>query len=172
MFSNVANQCEVQNEGAPSDSVLGGTSDIILASGGTWLATPQLGNASSTTFSASATAQPVTGQPSFPQWETQGWPLAGDFDGDGLGDFALVGGGGWGTFPVGFASTAAGTFNGFNEGITGFNVASQSISFGYSNAPLAPVAGDFNGDGCSDIALVGGQSAIGGTSWNQIPIAF
>jgi hypothetical protein len=40
----------------------------------------------------------------FGTWATQmgATPLAGDFNGDGVGDVAMIGGGGWGTLPVAF----------------------------------------------------------------------
>ena len=71
---------------------------------------------------------------------------------------APTGGAGWGSIPVAFKAAGAG-FNVTNQGV---------IDFPYwaSLANVKPVAGDFNGDGRSDIALTGGYN------WGSIPVAF
>jgi hypothetical protein len=85
--------------------------------------------------------------------------LTGDFNRDGRMDIALVGGPGWTTIPVAF-SQGDGTFY-----VTNLDVGPYFNS--WSNTPGAKaLVGDFNKDGYSDIALVGG------TGWNTIPIAF
>jgi hypothetical protein len=97
--------------------------------------------------------------------------VAGDFDGDGRADIAAVGGlpwegNPWFTIPVAFSNgDANGTFHGTNSGIT-----SGDANFPYyAAAPEAEaVSGDFNCDGLSDIAILGGPL---GSPWPYIRIA-
>jgi hypothetical protein len=84
-------------------------------------------------------------------------PVAGDFDGDGRGDIALTGGAGWATLPIAF-SNADGTLRITNMSVTDF-------AGWATHAGAKPVAGDFDGDGRSDIALTGG-------TWSSVPVAF
>jgi hypothetical protein len=85
-------------------------------------------------------------------------PLVGDFDRDGDADIALTGGAGWASLPIAF-SNGNGTFDITNHYIPSFG--------GWAATTGArPVAGDFNRDGMTDIALVGGQY------WNTMPVAF
>ncbi|MGA2448982.1 MAG: FG-GAP-like repeat-containing protein [Polyangiaceae bacterium] len=84
--------------------------------------------------------------------------IAGDFDGDGRSDIALMGNPTWITVPVAF-SNGDGTFNVTNGG----------NSFWASNAAAANVkvvTGDFDGDGRTDIAM------MGNAGWNTVPVAF
>jgi hypothetical protein len=87
--------------------------------------------------------------------------VAGDFDGDGLGDFALVGGLTWGSVPVSFARA------GNTSQIVNL-VGGQDASFAsWAAQPgVAVVTGDFDGDGKTDIALAGG------VGWTTLPVAF
>jgi hypothetical protein len=97
----------------------------------------------------------------FPAWaRTPGVQvLSGDFNNDGLTDFALVGGAGWQSIPVAL-SDGNGKFT-----ITNSAVGNFGNLFGASSTAKA-VTGDFNHDGYTDIALVGGAN------WASIPVAF
>ena len=100
---------------------------------------------------------------SFPSW-AQGstvTAVAGDFNGDGRDDVALVGGSGWLSIPVAFSAG-----DGSSTWVTNYQVADFPVWAQTANA--RPVAGDFDGDGRDDIALVGGA----GTGWSTVPIAF
>jgi hypothetical protein len=83
--------------------------------------------------------------------------IDGDFNRDGLGDVALVGGSGWTTLPVAFGN-----------GSGGFTVTNLSLaSFpAWAQAARTILGADFDGDGDTDIALLGGQG------WTTVPIAF
>jgi hypothetical protein len=82
--------------------------------------------------------------------------VSGDFDRNGLGDIALVGGPGWNTVPIAFRNSD-GTFRVTNEPVPEIPTRAQASG-------AKAVAGDFNRDGFSDIALVGGAN------WTTIPI--
>jgi hypothetical protein len=86
-------------------------------------------------------------------------PVAGDFDGDGRSDIALVGGEGWDFVPVAFSNTD-GTFTVIKQPID-----SRFPAWGHSTT-VQDVVGDFDGDGLDDIALTGH------TGWDHVPIAF
>lgn len=102
---------------------------------------------------------------SYPVGELAAWArtpnvqrLSGDFNGDGRTDYALVGGAGWNTIPVAM-SLGNGQFTISNAWVGNFG--------GWAGAPgVTALTGDFNHDGHTDIALVGGVGS------STIPIAF
>jgi hypothetical protein len=98
--------------------------------------------------------------PSFMGWATStaARRLVGDFNGDGRSDLALVGDPGWHTIPVA-ASNGNGSFSVSNA------EAAEFAFWGSTNESTKGV-GDFDGDGKSDIAL------IGNPNWHTIPIAY
>lgn len=85
--------------------------------------------------------------------------VAGDFNGDGKDDLALVGGPGWNTVPIAFSSGDGFFLNISNSVVPDFPQWAQS-------AGVRVLGGDFNGDHLADIAL------LGVSGWTTIPVAF
>ncbi|GAB3273797.1 hypothetical protein GCM10027456_63180 [Kineosporia babensis] len=98
--------------------------------------------------------------PNFPIWaRTAGYQVvAGDFNGDGRSDLAMTGAQNATTIPVAF-SNGNGTFGVTNYTVPNFPIWAREAGF-------QVVAGDFNGDGRSDLSMTGAQSAT------TIPVAF
>ena len=92
-------------------------------------------------------------------------PVSGDFNGDGKGDIALVGGDGWNSIPVAFSS-GNGSFVSPPANVTTTDSTTFEADFHSDPTNVKAVAGDFNGDGFDDIALTGPSW------WTTIPIAF
>ena len=135
-----------------------GRTDIALTGGVNWSSIPVAFSSSSGDGTFDVTNMPVVDFPGFAA-HSGAKVVAGDFDGDGRGDIALVGGAGWMSIPVAYSNGTDGTFRVTNMAVADFpGFATQSGA--------VPVAGDFDGDGLSDIALTGGAN------WSSIPVAF
>lgn len=132
-----------------------GDTDIALVGNSGWSTIPVAFSNRNGTFTVTNLQTP-----NIPAWgATAGASaVAGDFDADGDGDIALVGGSGWSTVPVAFSSRN-GAFTVTNTQVTNFPSWAQTSG-------AKPVAGDFDADGDADIALVGGSG------WATIPTAF
>jgi VCBS repeat protein len=130
--------------------------DIALAGGAGWATIPVAFSNGDGTFTITN-----NNAPDFASWAaTPGvQALAGDFNGNGRTDIALVRQqAGWATIPVAF-SNGDGTFTITNSNAPDFA--------SWATTPGARVlAGDFNSDGRTDIALAGGAG------WATIPVAF
>ena len=84
--------------------------------------------------------------------------VSGDFNGDGISDIALASGAGWTTVPMALGN-GNGTFTVDNNTVANFP--------GWaSGSGVRVVAGNFNSDNKTDLALVGGPG------WTTIPTAF
>ena len=132
-----------------------GKTDIALTGARGWTTMPVAFSNGNGTFSV--TNLPIA---DFASWAASGAakPLVGDFDHDGKADVALTGPGGWSTLPVAF-SNGNGSFLVTNQPIVDF-AALAAV------ANVKPLVGDFNGDGKTDIALVGNAG------WTTMPVAF
>ncbi len=86
-------------------------------------------------------------------------PVAGDFDGDGITDVALTGGVGWNTVAVAFSAPGGGSNH-----VT--NARCDQFAADAAQSGVRTVAGDFDGDGLTDLALTGGAG------WTYVPVAF
>jgi hypothetical protein len=89
-------------------------------------------------------------------------PIAGDLNADGYTDIALTGHPGWATLPVAL-SMGPGPFLGR---FIVYNTPIADFAAWAANPAAVKLAGDFNGDGRTDIALTG---VVG---WATVPVAF
>jgi hypothetical protein len=161
IWSNRASGC-VTAPGVRGDVDGDGYSDLMLTGGKNWASMPvAFANGTAGDGSWTGTNAGIDqGDTGFPTYATQpgAIPVAGDFNGDGHADIALVGGVGWNTIPVAFTDPShPGQYRGTNKTDGGFSA--------FYQPGFVPVSGDFNGDGYADIALVGP------TNWQSIPIA-
>lgn len=132
-----------------------GRADLALAGGSGWGTIPVAFSNGNGTFNLTNYANSA-----FATWaQHSGTQLVvGNFNNSGGDDLALTGGSGWGSIPVAF-SNGNGTFYVTNYGNSSF------ASFAQTGGVRA-VAGDFNGDSRTDIALTGPSG------WGSIPVAF
>lgn len=176
IWSNAGNGCMFDRAGTAGDVSRSGASSIVLAGTGSnnVAAAVSAGNGNRT--STLSFSNPTMDNPTnWKTWETTVGVkfVSGDFDGDGLSDVAATGPSTWSSVPVRLARTS-GSFLVKNYGFTRFPAPGTlkldgglNFPFDASQNPLGPVSGDFNGDGLSDIALVGYQQG-----WSTIPIIF
>jgi hypothetical protein len=131
-----------------------GKGDIALVGPASWNSIPVAFSNGDGTFSVTNSTVGA-----FASWASYSGvtAIAGDFDGNGKGDIALTGASAWNALPVAF-SNGDGSFRVTTAQIGAFATWA-------STSGAIPVSGDFNVDGASDIALVGGHG------WNSIPVA-
>jgi FG-GAP-like repeat len=132
-----------------------GLTDIALVGGADWTQAKVAFSNGNGTFSILQGSAP-----NFMFWATSpsAARLVGDFNGDGRSDIALLGDPNWHTIPVAFSNGDA-SFQ-----VT--NADASDFAFWATSRDATKLVGDFNGDGKSDIALVGDPN------WHTIPIAF
>jgi hypothetical protein len=143
-----------------------GIADVAVTGGAGWSTVPVAFWSGSTTGQFSVTNAPI-GNNFAVNATTTGVlnPVVGDFDGDGRSDIAIAGGVGWAS-PVPIAySNGDGSFTAKNAPAGRFELLIHQST----RAPTL-LAGDFDGDGRADLALVGGTLA-NGTPWTTIPVA-
>lgn len=145
-----------------------GRADIALVGGSLWTSIRVATGAAGRLFTyvdQNVLNKGATTTSQFGTWATQSSAkLVGDFNGDGADDIALLGGTNWGSIPVAFSKLDA-TFEATNIstqigplGLTTFN--------DWARLPgVEKLVADVNGDGKSDILL------IGGSGWASIPCA-
>jgi hypothetical protein len=136
-----------------------GLSDVALTGVAGWQSLPVAFSNGDGTFRVTNSMVTNVAPGDFAGWAStpgvKAW--VGDFDNDGYADIALTGGAGWNTLPVAF-SNGNGTFR-----VTNFFVGDFAA---WASPAVKKLVGDFNNDGRTDIAL------IGGTSWDTLPVAF
>lgn len=150
-FAGFISQAGVQVASGDFDG--DGRTDLAAVGGSGWASIP-------VAFSRGDGSFRVTNNTvsNFPVYATQAGAklIAGDFNKDGRDDLALTHGSGWTTLPVAFSS-GDGNFSVTNSSIGAFASWAQSST---------ALAGDFDGDGATDIALTAGAG------WASMPVAF
>lgn len=91
--------------------------------------------------------------------------VPGDYDKDGLMDFALVGPGSFNSVPVVFRRDYGGVEL-WASPVTVFSFDAVYFAMWAAEPGVQAVSGDFDGDGDDDIALAGGAN------WGSVPVAF
>ena len=147
-------------QAVPGDFNGDGRTDIALTGGSGWGSIPIAFALGGTSFTETNDAVA-----NFPTWATIGKALPGDFDADGKTDIALIGGAGsgWNSIPIAYS------YGGGSFAVT--NVVIGTFASTWAQQDAKPVAGDFDGDGRGDIALVGGRNTDG-TAWSFLPVAY
>ncbi len=136
-----------------------GKGDVIALGGSGWDTVPIYLSNGDGTFTASPGPLDIT---DFGIWASTAnvQHVPGYYSGDGFAGVAVLGGIGWGSIPVAFGN-GDNTFHVINRYIPDYGGA-----FGSWASISTAVPGDFDSDGCTDIALVGGSG------WGSVPIAF
>jgi hypothetical protein len=154
-FASWASQPDVRPLSGDFDG--DGASDLALTGGAGWTSLPV---AFSNRDGSFRVVNPFVGD--FAMWATaaNAKTLVGDFDHDHRSDIALAGGSGWSSIPLA-TSNGDGTFRVTNAWVGEFGA--------WAAVPNVDVlAGDFDGDGRTDLALAGGDPSW----WHTMPVAF
>jgi len=154
-FASWSSQPDVRSLAGDFDG--DGASDIVLTGGAGWSSMPV---AFSNRDGSFRVVNFFIGD--FATWATAPGvkTLVGNFNGDRKSDVALVGGAGWTSIPVAF-SNGNGIFSVTNSWVGEFGA--------WAAVPNVDVlAGDFDGDGRTDVALAGGDP----NWWHTMPVAF
>jgi secreted trypsin-like serine protease len=136
-----------------------GRSDIVVTGGPGWTSVPWGMSTGDGTFTPQNFD--IANGSSFPGWATVAGvkAIAGDFNGDGLNDVGLLGAPNWKDIAIAFADGAG------NYEVTDLNFpGSFGLWAGETN--VRSIAGDYDGDGKTDVAL------LGGATWLDVPVAF
>ena len=150
IWSNREHNC-VSTPGVVNDVDGDGRSDLTLTGSTGYSGIPTAFSNGDGTYVGSI--GPVSGDTNFAIYASQNGarPIAGDFNGDGVADVALIAGVNWNTVPVayGLAGRSGGFYATNLRDDGSLSTYSQEFPFARS------VAGDFDGDGRTDIALLG-----------------